>query len=86
MYTLIVDCNGFILEHCAHIIDPSGAIVGLMHLPAAEIAEFVAHDSRISNVKLSGITDYCNGLKEEIENKIALEYANKTRKVEIEVI
>lgn len=86
MYTLIIDCLGFVLEHTVHILDPNGGIVGLMHLPSAEIANFVARDTRISSVKLSGATEYCNGLKEEIENQIALEYANNKRNLEIEVI
>lgn len=86
MYTLIIDCSGFVLEHSVHILDPNGNIVGLMHLPSAEIANFVAKDNRISNIKLSGVTEYCNGIKEEIEKQLALEYANGKRNVEIEVI
>ena len=86
MYTLIIDCSGFVLEHSVHILDPNGNIVGLMHLPSAEIANFVAKDNRISNIKLSGVTEYCNGIKEEIEKQLALEYANDKRNVEIEVI
>ena len=86
MYTLIIDCSGFVLEHSVHMLDPNGGIVGLMHLPSAEIANFVAKDNRISNIKLSGVTEYCNGIKEEIEKQLALEYANGKRNVEIEVM
>lgn len=86
MYTLIIDCSGFVLEHSVHMLDPNGGIVGLMHLPSAEIANFVAKDNRISNIKLSGAIEYCNGIKEEIEKQLALEYANGKRNVEIEVI
>ena len=86
MYTLIIDCSGFVLEHSVHILDPNGNIVGLMHLPSAEIANFVAKDNRISNIKLSGPIEYCNGIKVEIEKQLALEYANGKRNVEIEVI
>ena len=57
-----------------------------MHLPSAEIANFIAKDNRISNIKLSGAIEYCNGIKEEIEKQLALEYANGKRNVEIEVI
>ena len=85
MYTLIVDCNGFILEHCAYIIDVCGKTVGFMHLPASEIATFVINDKRINEVKLSGGIEYCTGLKEEIENKIATEYGND-RKIKVEVM
>ena len=86
MYTLIIDCSGFVLEHSVHILDPNGDIVGLMHLPSSEIAGFVARDTRITNVKLSGAIEYCNGIKDEIERQIALEYADNKRKLEIEVI
>lgn len=86
MYTLIIDCSGFVLEHSVHILDPNGGIVGLIHLPSVEIANFVAKDNRISNIKLSGAIEYCNGIKEEIEKQLALEYANGKRNVEIEVI
>ena len=86
MYTLIIDCSGFALEHGIHIIDAMGKTAGLMHLPTSEIADFVKRDSRITQVKLSGPTEYCNGIKEEIEKTIALEYANNTRKIIVEVI
>jgi hypothetical protein len=86
MYTLIIDCSNFALEHSVHILDSNNNIVGIMHLPTTEIANFIARDSRISSVKLSGAVEYCNGIKEDIENKVALEYANNKRNVEIEVI
>ena len=38
----------------------------------------------IKNIKLSGPTEYCMGLKETLESKLALEYANND--IEIEVI
>ena len=84
MYTLIVDCNGFVNEHAAYIIE-GGKTVGLMHLPASEIATFIQNDRRITEVKLSGMTAYCLGLKEEIENKVANEYSND-RILKVEVI
>lgn len=86
MYTLIIDCSNFALEHGIHIIDPNGKTAGLMHLPTTELTDFIMSDSRIQGVKLFGATEYCNGIKEQIENKLALEYANKARKIEIEVI
>lgn len=86
MYTLIIDCSNFALEHGIHIVDPDGKTMGLMHLPSTELAGFIARDSRIDNVKLSGNVEYCLGIKEQIENKLALEYANNQRKVEIEVL
>lgn len=86
MYTLIIDCSGFALEHGVHIIDAAGNTVGLMHLPTSEIAGFVAREKNVSNVKLSGPVEFCNGIKEEIENEAALEYANNKRKLTVEVI
>lgn len=86
MYTLIAECSNFILEHSIHIVDSNNNIVAVMHMPVAELANFVAHDSRISAVKLTGIAEYCYAIKEEIENQLALEYANNQRQVEIEVI
>ena len=86
MYTLIAECSNFILEHGVHVIDGNGNIVAVMQVPASELADLIAHDSRISEVKLTGIAEYCYGIKEEIEKQLALEYANNKRKVEIEVI
>ena len=86
MYTLIIDCSGFALEHGVHIVDAAGNTVGLMHLPTSEVAGFVARERNVTGVKLSGPTEYCNGIKEEIEKAVALDYANNIRKVEIEVI
>lgn len=86
MYTLIADCSNFALEHGIHIVDGNGKIVALMHLPISELSHLVASDSTISSVKLSGATEYCIGIKEEIEKQLALEYANSKRNVEIEVI
>ena len=86
MYTLIADCSNFALEHGIHIVDGNGDTVALMHLPISELANLIARDTTISEVKLSGATEYCYGLKEEIEKQLALEYANSKRNVEIEVI
>ena len=86
MYTLIADCSNFALEHGIYVVDGNGDPVSLMHLPISELADLIAHDNRISSVKLTGATEYCYGLKEEIEKQLALEYANSKRNVEIEVI
>ena len=86
MYTLIIDCSGFALEHGVHIVDAGGNTVGLMHLPTTEIASFIAREKNVSSVKLAGPTEFCHGIKEDIEKHVALEYANNVRKLEIEVI
>jgi hypothetical protein len=86
MYTLIIDCSNFALEHGVHIVGPDGKTAGLMHLPTTDLASFILNDSRISGVKLFGPSEYCYGIKEQIEIKLALEYANNMRKIEIEVM
>ena len=84
MFTLIVDCNGFPLEHHAYITDGDGKIIGLAQLPVDEIAPYVNNDRRISKVVLSGPTEYCLGLKDDISENLSQEYS--IRNVEIEVI
>ena len=87
MYTLIIDCSNFALEHSAHAVNGSGDLVAVMHIKTEDIGKFIAEDDRITEVKLSGNPEYCLGIKEDIENKVALEYANnKDRKVIVEVI
>jgi hypothetical protein len=87
MYTLIIDCSNFALEHSAHAVDGNGDLVAVMRLKTEDIGKFIAQDNRITEVKLSGIQEYCLGIKEDIENKVALEYANnENRKVIVEVI
>ena len=83
MLTLMVDCNAFLLEHSTYILDPRGEIVALAHLPTAEIASYANSDSRISEIKLQGMSEYCYGIKEEIEKQLALEYSNNKIKVEV---
>ena len=85
MRTLIADCSNFILEHLVYIVDDStGENVAIMHLPTSEIVSYVTSDTNIHLVKLFGIKDFCNGIKEDIEKQLSLEYSN--RKVEIEVL
>lgn len=85
MHTLIADCSSFVLEHLVYIVDDStGENVAIMHLPTSEIVSYVANDTNIHLVKLFGIKEFCNGIKEDIENQLSLNYSN--RKVEIEVL
>jgi hypothetical protein len=83
MYTLIVDCSNFILEHAVHIVDEKGHSAGMLHLTIDDVVKFVSQDSRITNVKLAGQTDYCYGVKENIEKQLATEYAINNVKVEV---
>ena len=58
-------------------------IVDLKHLTLDNISEFAASDIRIDSIKLSGPTEYCEGLKENIERQLATEYANNNITVEV---
>ena len=84
MYTIIVDCSSnFALEHGIHYFDTDNNLIKVTHLPTTEVAALVMSDNNITNVKLSGDTDFCLGIKEEIESKLALEYANREIKIEV---
>ena len=85
MHTLIADCSSFVLEHLVYIVnDNTGENIAIMHLPTSEIVNYIVSDTNIHLVKLFGITEFCNGIKEDIEKQLSLEYSN--RKVEIEVL
>ena len=83
MYSLIVDCSSFGTIPSVYITDPTGQIVDLKHLTLDNILEFAASDIRIDSIKLSGPTEYCEGLKENIERQLATEYANNNITVEV---
>lgn len=53
-------------------------------MSAEDIPAFAAVNKDIKNIKLTGPTEYCVGLKEQLETKLALEYA--INDIEIEVI
>ena len=84
MFTLIVDCSGFPLEHHAYVTDGSDKVIGIAQLPTSEIAPYINNDRRISKVVLSGPMEYCLGLKDDITENLSQEYS--IRNVEIEVI
>lgn len=86
MYTVIVDCTNFVLEHGMHVLDADNNTISLMHLPTTEIVRYIAEEPKITKVKLTGITEFCNGIKEDIENSLKLEYSNNERQIEIEVL
>ena len=83
MFTLMVDCSGFPLEHTTYVVGINGELIATAYLPAAEIAGYASSDSRITEIKLQGMADYCYGIKEEIEKQLALEYSNNKIKVEV---
>ena len=83
MYSLIIDCSSFGTIPSVYVTDPIGQIVDLKHLTLDIISEFAASDIRIDSIKLSGPTEYCEGLKENIERQLATEYANNNITVEV---
>lgn len=84
MYTLIIDCSTFQLIPSTYLVnEDTGEIVSIEHITIDNIPSFAAMED-VDKIKLSGPTEYCIGLKEKLENKLALEYA--TNKIEIEVI
>ena len=84
MCTLIIDCSGFPLEHSGYVMNESAEVVQRVQLLASEIAGFAAQTGDIKKIALSGPTDYCLGIKEEISKQLALEYAFED--IEIEVL
>lgn len=84
MYGLIIDCTAFLLHLAVYALDSDGEVFQKNYMSAEDIPAFAAANKDIKNIKLSGPTEYCIGLKEELEKKLALEYA--VNNIEIEVI
>ena len=84
MRTLIIGCSGFTLKYSAYIIDSnSQEVKGIEHIMPEDIANYIGARNDIDEVKLQGPTDYCLGIKEQIEKGLVLEYANKNIKIEV---
>lgn len=84
MYSLIVDCTAFLLHLAVYALNADGEVYQKEYMSAEDLPAFAAANKDIKNIKLSGPSEYCMGLKETLENKLALEYANHN--IEIEVI
>ena len=84
MYTLTIDCTGFPLEHAAYVTNGDNNVIALTRLRLEDIAAYIKSDTKIHKVQLSGPTDYCLGIKADIENTLITEYS-KTN-IEIELI
>lgn len=83
MYTLIVNCSGFALEHSIYMVDEDGQAQAIAQLPTTEIAGF-AVQSQVKKICLQGPTEYCFGIGESIGRQLVTEYSNNN--IEIEVI
>lgn len=84
MYSLIIDCTAFLLHLAVYALDADGEVYQKNYMSAEDIPAFAAVNKDIKNIKLTGPTEYCVGLKEQLETKLALEYA--INDIEIEVI
>ena len=84
MHTLIVDCTAFLLYLAVYAVDGDGEVYKRDYMSAEDIPGYANTNRDIKTIKLSGPTEYCMGLKEELETKLATEYANND--IEIEVI
>lgn len=84
MCTMIVDCSGFVLEHSV-IVQEDGVrgFKKIAQLPTDELAGF-AINQNVNKIFLNGNTEYCFGIKENIEKQLITEYSNNN--IEIEVI
>jgi hypothetical protein len=84
MHTLIIDCTAFLLHLAVYALDADGEVYQKEYMSAEDIPAFANTNKDIKSIKLTGPKEYCMGLKETLENKLALEYANHN--IEIEVI
>ena len=84
MYSLIVDCSTFQLIPSTYLVnEDTSEVVSIEHIAVDNLPAFAAAEG-VNKIKLSGPTEYCLGLKEKLENKLALEYA--VNNIEIEVM
>lgn len=82
MYTLIVDCNGFVLEHSVCVVDEGGQAQSIAHLPTSEIAGY-AVASGVDKIYLNGPVEYCLGIGDEIGAQLITEYSNNNIEIEV---
>ena len=84
MCIMLIDCTGFVLEHSVVVQDEGvRGFKEIAQLPTSELANF-AITRNVDKIILTGISEYCFGIKEEIHNQLVTEYANND--IEIEVI
>lgn len=85
MYSLIVDYSGFALNCNAYVVDPQNQVIHAESLSRDDILAFAFGNTnwKIHNIKLSGPKEYCYGLKEQLEFKLASEYSINYINVEV---
>lgn len=85
MYSIIIDCSGFTLGHNALIVDADNNVIHSDLIHHDNVIDYaMGVEWPISSIKIAGPGSFCYALKEEIETKLATEYANN--KITVEVI
>lgn len=83
MYSLIVDCYmDFPLKHKAFILDNQFQIISTKEIFSSDILNY-AINNNVDNIKLSGHSEYCDGLKEQLEFQLTTQYSNNNIKIEV---
>ena len=82
MYTLMIAPSGFPAEYTGYITNEAGDIVELGRIVIDDLASYAVLKGA-EKIILQGNTDYCLGIKEEVDKKLATEYANKNILVEV---
>ena len=85
---IIIDCNPFLTaSHVYYVGDSDSSVSNIQTVSNSMLIGHVvarAEALGVNYIALSGSLPYCNGIKEEIQNKMITEYGNKN--IEIEVI
>ena len=82
MYALVIAPCGFPAEYTGYITDETGNIVETGRTVIDDLADYAVLKG-VERIILQGNTDYCLGIKEEVDKKLATEYANKNIIVEV---
>ena len=82
MRTLIIALIGFPAEYTGYITDETGNIVDSGRIVIDDLASYAVLKG-VERIILQGNSDYCLGIKEEVDKKLATEYANKKILVEV---
>ena len=82
MYALVINPSGFPAEYTGYITNEAGDIVESGRIVIDDLASYAVLKGA-ERIILQGNTDYCLGIKEEVDKKLATEYANKNIIVEV---
>ena len=83
MCTLMIAPMGFPAEYTGYITNEQGDVIETSRIVIDDLASYAVARGDINHIVIQGQNEYCLGIKEETEKKLALEYANKNIKVEV---